>query len=146
MVTSSGERVEMSGEKSLQEMYFIMNGFNVLVCSIRVIMYLKFNTHLSQLTDTFLSMTGTLCQFLLIWYMNLVSFILMGHLIFGDKIVAWSTFVSAMNEAIGITLGITDFFSMMDADPIGVSLEFRFSTSPSFSYAQYRMLTYADVC
>ena len=47
---------------------------------VRVLMYLKFNAKLSQLTDTFVNIAGTLLQFLVIWFVNLCAFVLMAHL------------------------------------------------------------------
>ena len=48
---------------------------------VRVLMYLKFNAKLSQLTDTFVNIAGTLLQFLVIWFVTLCAFVLMAHLV-----------------------------------------------------------------
>ena len=65
---------------------------------VRVLMYLKFNAKLSQLTDTFVNIAGTLLQFLVIWFVTLCAFVLMAHLVFGDRIAAFGSFQAALNE------------------------------------------------
>lgn len=111
----------------IKEIYFLVNGVNQILCTVRALMYLKFNAKLSELTDTFATMAGTLLQFLIIWFVNLSAFVLMAHCIFGDRIEAWSSYFTAVNQAIGISLGQTDFFSMME-----VLTMYPLSTTPLF--------------
>lgn len=116
--------MEIAPLARIKEIYFLVNGVNQILCTVRALMYLKFNSKLSELTDTFATMAGTLLQFLIIWFINLSAFVLMAHCIFGDRIEAWSSFGKAVNQAIGISLGQTDFFSMLEANQIGAILFF----------------------
>ena len=119
ILSSDGQRLNVAAEARWQDIYFTLTGANLLLSTVRVLMYLKFNAKLSQPTDTFVNIAGTLLQFLVIWFVNLCAFVLMAHLVFGDRIAAFGSFQAALNEAIGLQLGNADFFGIMEADPAG---------------------------
>jgi hypothetical protein len=122
--TNNGNRIELGPVMRMQDMYFIINGVIIILSTVRALMYLRFNTQLSQLTDTFSNMAGTLLQFLLVWLLNMVAFVLMAHLLFGDRLPQFASFIPGFNEAIGISMGGADYFSLMDANSWGAILFF----------------------
>ena len=122
--TNNGNRIELGPVMRMQDMYFIINGVIIILSTVRALMYLRFNTQLSQLTETFSNMAGTLLQFLLVWLLNMVAFVLMAHLLFGDRLPQFASFIPGFNEAIGISMGGADYFSLMDANSWGAILFF----------------------
>ena len=109
---------------ALVDAYFILNGINMLLSFFRCIEYLEFNYSLSRLTETFKFMRKTLPQFLLIFCIVVLSFMLMSHLMFGSKLAMFSSFGSALSGIFSVLIGDINYFALMDADSVAAPIFF----------------------
>eukprot|EP00960_Hanusia_phi_P027817 747043-Hanusia_phi.AAC.5 len=108
----------------LLDSYFILNGVNMLLSFFRCIEYLEFNYSLSRLTETFKFMRKTLPQFLLIFCIVVLSFMLMSHMMFGSKLAMFSSFGSALSGIFSVLIGDINYFELMDSDSVAAPIFF----------------------
>ncbi len=99
------------------EIYFAMNGINMLLGLARVMRFLRFNANLGQLTDALAEMKEGLAQWVVILVLVIVSFTFIGMMLFGDQLKIFSDPGMAVDAIIGFAIGTYDPSDLYDVNP-----------------------------
>ena len=99
------------------EIYFAMNGINMLLGLARVMRLLRFNANLGQLTDALELMKEGLAQWVVVLVFVIVSFTFIGMMLFGDQLKSFSDPGTAVDAIIGFAIGASDPSDLYDVNP-----------------------------
>jgi len=99
--------------------YYATHGFNLLICVVRILKFLRQNAFLGQLTDAFELMRPGLLQFAVVLFISIFMFTAMGVILFGSKIQEFTAFLEAVDNIMGYTIGYSDPMDLFGADSVG---------------------------
>ena len=87
-----------------------------LIGMMLVIKFLRMNSHLGQLTDTFVLMMEGLTHFMLVLLLVLVVFTSIGMMLFGSKLSIFADPIRALDTTVGFVMGFSDTQLLFDTD------------------------------
>ena len=115
-ILMDGRSVSFTDTAALVEAYFALNGVNMLIGMMLVIKFLRMNSHLGQLTDTFVLMMEGLTNFMLVLLLVLVVFTSIGMMLFGSKLSIFADPIRALDTTVGFVMGFSDTQLLFDTD------------------------------
>ncbi|MEW5311378.1 MAG: hypothetical protein WDW38_003099 [Sanguina aurantia] len=92
----------------LLNLYFVLNGINILLLIARVLMRMDFQPRLGVVTRSLRLAGPDLLHFAMVAGMVFIGYAMMAHLIFGNAVEAFQTFGSSINCCFEILLGNID--------------------------------------
>jgi len=98
------------------EIYFSLNGINLLLGLVRVMKFLRMNAYLGQLTDALEMMKEGLMQFIVVLVLVITTFTFIGMMLFGDQLKVFADPGMAVDTIMGYTIGSSDSSELYDVD------------------------------
>mmetsp|Transcript_97706 Transcript_97706/g.142987 ORF Transcript_97706/g.142987 Transcript_97706/m.142987 type:complete len:404 (-) Transcript_97706:918-2129(-) len=120
----NGEPPNFNGLIVLSRAYFFACGLQIMLCLLRTVAFLEINYTLAKLTKTFSFIQYNILLFVLVLFILFVGFFVAGHLMFGDKIMAFATLAMSLSTVLnGMANGI-EYSMLADANELAAPIFF----------------------